>query len=87
MQDINEFAPVFSSSAYSTTALNTAPANTSLLQVLATDEDGNDNTITYSIVNPNENGISFSVDSDGVITNDEEFPRAAGTMVRPVILI
>lgn len=68
--DINEFPPVFSLLEDATSAISTAPVGTSLLQVVATDADGGDNDITYSIVNRDENGLNFTVDADGVISND-----------------
>ena len=44
---------------------------TSLLQVSASDSDGEDNQITYDIYSPNFN---FSIDEDGVIRNQDHFP-------------
>ena len=69
VMDINEFRPRFSAASYSTVTISTAPAGTSLLQVAATDDDGEDNEITYSVINRGENGVNFTVDSDGVIRN------------------
>lgn len=74
MLDINEVAPEFSTTEYSATVLSIAPPGTSLLQVFARDDDGEDNVISYSVINEEENGLNFTVDSDGVIRNDASFP-------------
>lgn len=68
--DINEFIPRFSADEYYAMAVSTSPPNTPLLRVSATDEDGEDNAITYSIFNRAENDVTFSVDSEGGIIND-----------------
>lgn len=75
--DINEETPQFSRSSYVETVLSTTPIGTSLLQVSARDEDGEDNIITYSIQNLVENDLNFTVDSQGVIRNDGLFPNVA----------
>lgn len=69
--DVNEFTPRFSAERYFAVAVSTSPPNTPLLRVLATDQDGEDNAITYSIVNRAENGVNFTVDSEGGITNND----------------
>lgn len=74
--DINEFTPRFSAEEYFAMAVSSSPPNTPLLRVLATDDDGEDNAITYSIINRDENGVSFSVDSEGGITNDDPLTMA-----------
>ena len=69
--DVNEFLPVFSPLEDILIILSTTPVGTPLLQVVATDADGGDNGITYSIVNRDENNLNFTVDSEGVITSDD----------------
>lgn len=73
LDDVNEFAPVFERSSYETNAQTTAPNGTSLIQVLATDRDGRDNRITYSVI-PDPSGPQFSIDMNGVLRNNERFP-------------
>ena len=75
VSDINEFRPTFSSADYSAIALSTAPPGTPLLTVSATDGDAVDNTITYTLTNQEGNTVNFSVDSNGVIRNEESFPN------------
>ncbi len=83
VSDVNEFRPTFSSSEYSAIALDTAPVGTSLLQVLAIDGDAEDNTVSYSILSQDNTTIEFSVDANGVIRNEEPFPRATRSNVSP----
>lgn len=59
---------------------------TSLLRVLATDADGQDNVISYRIINRETNVVNFSVDSNGVISNDGRFPSIAGGTLEVRIL-
>lgn len=73
--DINEFRPQFDSNSYFEAVLSTSPVGTSLLQVSATDRDGEDNMITYSIQNPPENILNFTVDSQGIVRNAGRFPN------------
>ena len=68
LDDINEFSPKFEQPSYETSAQNTAPTGTYLIQVTATDRDGRDNTITYSIL-PDTSSGNFTVDMNGVIRN------------------
>ena len=46
-----------------------------MFQVSARDGDGGDNVVTYSILNPAENQVDFTVDSDGTVRNDGRFPN------------
>lgn len=68
LDDINEFSPVFEQPSYETSAQNTAPPGTYLIQVTATDRDGRDNIISYSLVPSNSSG-NFRIDANGVIRN------------------
>ena len=77
LSDINEEVPQFSRGEYFATALSTTPVGTSLLQVSATDGDGGDNVISYSIETLGVSGLNFSIDSSGVIRNDGRFPNVA----------
>lgn len=85
--DINEFPPVFSESEYAMTVLSTTPENTPLLQVLATDEDRGDNTITYSITNLEGEDVEFSVRPDGVIVSNQRFPNVVNEVYNYTVLI
>lgn len=76
--DVNEMRPSFSESSYSAMVLSTAPAGTSLIRVFATDDDGQDNMISYSIINRAENNATFTVDSAGVIRNDGSLENSPG---------
>ena len=71
LDDINEFSPVFEQQSYETSAQDTAPISTYLIQVTATDRDGRDNTISYSLV-PDVSSGNFSIDPNGVIRNTRE---------------
>lgn len=71
LDDINEFSPVFEQQSYETSAQDTAPIATYLIQVTATDRDGRDNTISYSLV-PDVSSGNFSIDPNGVIRNTRE---------------
>lgn len=73
LDDVNEFAPEFEQSSYETSAQTTAPNGTYLIQVTAMDRDGRDNRITYSVI-PDRSGPEFSIDSNGVLRNNERFP-------------
>ena len=73
LDDINEFAPTFEEASYEISAQTTAPNGTYLTQVRATDRDGRDNIITYSII-PSHSGPEFSIDRNGVLRNNERFP-------------
>lgn len=73
LDDINEFAPVFEELSYKISAQTTAPNGTYLIQVLATDRDGRDNIITYSVIR-DRSGPEFSIDRNGVLRNNERFP-------------
>ena len=75
LDDINEFPPMFEQASYETSAQTTAPNGTYIIQVVATDRDGRDNRISYSII-PNYSGPEFSIDANGVIRNNERFPVA-----------
>ena len=68
LDDINEFSPKFDQASYQTSAQNTAASGTYLIQVTATDGDGRDNTIDYSIV-PDDFSGNFTIDMNGVIRN------------------
>ena len=90
LTDINDFAPQFSQASYTTTILSSAPVNTSLITLEATDRDGVDNMITYSILDDTEGSdntttISFSIDSEGVVRNEERFPSLGDREVRTSI--
>ena len=71
LQDVNNFAPMFSLPSYSATTLSIASVGTSILSVSATDADRVDNQITYSVQSEN---FTFSINSRGVIRNEEVFP-------------
>lgn len=73
LDDVNEFAPMFEEASYEISAQTTAPNGTYLIQVTATDADGRDNLITYSII-PDPSGPQFSIDRNGVLRNNERFP-------------
>ncbi len=75
ISDINEFEPQFESSSYYATALSTSPVGTALFSVSTSDADGGDNSITYSILNPTDNTLNFTVDSNGVVRNAGRFPN------------
>jgi len=83
LTDINDFAPMFSQEEYATTTLSTALIGTSLLQVVATDQDGQDNQISYSIYN---NSGFFSISLDGTIENEELFPTVPDAEVGIIFL-
>ena len=68
LDDINEYLPVFQQSSYMTSAQNTAPTGTYLIQVTATDRDGRDNIISYDLL-PDISSGNFSIDENGVIRN------------------
>ena len=68
LDDINEFHPEFEQPSYRISAQNTAPIQTYLIQVTATDRDGRDNIISYDLV-PNVSSGNFSIDANGVIRN------------------
>ncbi len=75
LSDINDFTPEFTQLTYTATAVSNAPVTTSLIQVEASDQDGMDNMITYSILTvENSTNIEFSIDANGVIRNEEMFP-------------
>ncbi len=75
LRDINDFAPMFTQPAYSTTTISNAPIGTTLTQVEASDSDGVDNKITYSIVmSENSTDIAFAINAEGEIMNEEIFP-------------
>ena len=71
--DINEYPPEFSEREYSAITLSSAPSGTRLLQVTASDGDGEDNVITYGIINQEMDSLNFTIDSNGVIYNDQPF--------------
>ena len=73
LDDVNEFTPEFERSSYEISAQTTAPNGTYLVQVVASDGDGRDNRITYSLI-PNPSGPAFSIDANGVLRNNERFP-------------
>jgi len=76
LSDINDFTPQFSMDDYTATVLSSAPVNTSLTTIEATDQDRIDNTITYSILVDSNSTVmpSFSINSEGVVSNDALFP-------------
>jgi hypothetical protein len=76
--NINEFPPVFTEEEYSATILSGSPPSSILLQVFATDGDRGE-TVTYSILSQPENvGTTFSVDSEGRISNDNQLTGTPG---------
>lgn len=75
LRDINDFAPAFTQLAYTATTVSNAPIGTTLIQVEASDLDGVDNEITYSIlVSENSTNIAFDINAEGEIMNAELFP-------------
>ena len=75
LDDINEFAPVFDQDSYATNAQTTAPNGTNLIRVTATDRDGRDNRITYSVIPDGDPaGPLFSIDANGILRNIQRFP-------------
>lgn len=74
LDDINEFPPVFEQPSYETSVQNTAPAGTYLIQVTATDRDGRDNIISYSL-SPDTSSGNFIIDGNGVIRNTKRLDR------------
>ena len=74
MIDINEFTPVFSMSVYNESVLSITPVGEPLFRVMATDGDGEDNIISYSITDQVSPDFNFSVDSNGVIVSNLRFP-------------
>lgn len=68
----NDFAPVFNGTPYSQTIQEGISLNSEVFSVSATDADLQYNTITYSIVQGNDDGI-FSIDPiSGVIRNIQD---------------
>ncbi len=68
LDDVNEYPPIFQRPSYMTSVQNTAPIQTYLIQVTATDRDGRDNIISYDLV-PDSSSGNFSIDANGVIRN------------------
>lgn len=65
VRDTNDFAPTFSSTLYKGTVvekqIKSGTGNLTLVQVEASDKDLQNNTLTYSIINGNEDSI-FTID-------------------------
>ena len=74
LDDINEFSPKFEQPSYEESTQNTAPPNSYIIQVTATDRDGRDNVISYDIV-PDTTSGSFTIDMNGVIRNTRFLDR------------
>ena len=45
------------------------------MTVVATDADGGDNQISYSLLPNNETDALFTIDQDGTISNQQPFPE------------
>ena len=81
--NVNEFPPVFTEDVYYAMTVQGSPANSPLLQVLAMDQDRGD-SVSYSIVNQPD--VSFSVDTNGGISNDNNLIGAPGVCIIIIIV-
>ncbi|XP_028399940.1 protocadherin Fat 4-like isoform X2 [Dendronephthya gigantea] len=68
LTDTNEFDPVFTNSSFSGNTSEDSVVGASVVQIVASDQDGYFNQITYSIV-PGDDSSSFTINSTtGIIT-------------------
>ena len=57
IQDVNEFNPKFSELSYTAVVNKSSLPGTRVVKIAATDEDGSDNTISYSIIHGNAGDV------------------------------
>jgi len=68
MTDLNDFAPAFTSTAYSASIIEKQENDKTIIQVNAIDQDLQDNLVSYSIVSGNEDKIFNINEQTGEIT-------------------